>query len=88
MSSSSLCLMQHELKSVFFYRDKTSDGIRPVRTVSQEPVLRISVIPRTGCWFQSGILKLKHFPYNYILIVIKHILSGQCLQVKPNDFPC
>lgn len=27
-----------------------SDGIQPVRTGSQEPVLRISLISRTGCY--------------------------------------
>ena len=38
-----------------------SDRTRPVRTSSQEPVLGISLIPRTGCWLKSGVLNF--FPW-------------------------
>jgi len=39
--------------STKYWSSRVSDGIRPVRTGSQEPVLRISLIPRTGCWLKS-----------------------------------
>jgi len=43
-------LLFPNFNAVYFGCQISSDGIRPVRTGSQQPVLGISLIPRTGSW--------------------------------------